>query len=235
LASTITIQATINWEASFIEQQPVMVNGEEPAISSAQLIMQTILGPPFSWPWNRGVINYTTDDQDYTVAGLTDFGFLEGGSVQATDSGSKFFAIAVKHFIENDASQARPTHASAYIDDGAGNITFRLIPSPDRNYNVTLPYQKKCPLIYSLGQTWAPIPDEKNYICQWGHLALMSLIGNDARFNEYNTKFVTSLLSAQGGLSEMERNLFVGNWLRVAMQLQTSSLAVNERMKAREV
>jgi hypothetical protein len=63
----------------------------------------------------------------------------------------------------------------------------------------------------------------------------MSLIGNDARFNEYNQKFVTALLSAQGGLTDLERNLFLGNWLRATTQLQGAALATTERYKAREV
>jgi hypothetical protein len=184
MASTTTIQNTITWESAFIEQQPVTVNGMEPALSSAQLVIDTVLGPPFAWPWNRGIVAYTTSNQDYTVAGLAAFGFIEGGSV--TPAGGKPMAIAVKHFLELDAQSARPTHVSPYIDDGAGNITFRLMPSPDQSYNVVVPYQKKAPRIYSVAQTWAPVPDDKCYICQWGHLALMSLIGNDARFNEYN-------------------------------------------------
>lgn len=235
MASTITIQNTVTWEKAFLEQQPVLINGEEPALSSAQLVMQTMLGPPFAWPWNRGIVNFVTAAQDYTVSGLTAFSFLEGGSVKGTSTGAKAMAIAVKHFLELDENQARPLFVGAYIDDGAGNITFRMTPSPDDTYSVTLPYQRKSPVLYSIAQSWAPIPDEKNYICQWGHLALMSLIGNDARFNEYNSKFVTSLLSAQGGLTDLERNLFLGNWLRAASQLQATQLATAERYKAREV
>jgi hypothetical protein len=235
MASTVTIQNTLSWELPFLEQQPQLINGLEPALSSAQLVLDTILGPPFAWPWNRGITSFTTANQDYTINGLTHFGFLEGGSVTATATGGKPMAVAVKHFLELDANSARPTHASPYIDDGAGNITFRLMPSPDQSYVVVLPYQKKAPRLYSVAQTWAPIPDDKNYICQWGHLALMSLIGNDARFNEYNQKFVTALLSAQGGLTDLERNLFLGNWLRATTQLQGAALATTERYKAREV
>lgn len=234
MASTVTIQNTITWERAYLEQQPVTINGMEPALSSAQLVVDTVLGPPFAWPWNRGILSYATAFQDYTLAGLNAFGFLEGGSVQSVAAGGKSMAVAVKHFLEIDAQSARPTHASAYMDDGAGNITFRLMPGPDQAYNVTLPYQKKAPRLYSLAQTWAPIPDEKNYICQWGHLALMSLIQNDSRFGEYNTKFVTALLAAQGGLSDLERNLFLGNWLRAASQLQAAQLSTSERYKARE-
>jgi len=233
VSSTITIQNTINWEKAFLEQQPVLINGMEPALSSAQLVLQTILGPPFSWPWNRGVINYSTAAQDFVVAGLNDFGFLEGGSVKPT-SGGKPFEIAVKNLLHLDASQGRAAFCSPFIDDGAGNITFRITPSPEQSYDVTLPYQKKAPILASLAFTWAPVPDEKIYICQWGHLALMSLIGNDSRFTEYNIKFVTALLGAQGGLTDLERNIFLANWTRVLSQLQGAQLATSERYKARE-
>jgi hypothetical protein len=120
----------MNWAASFLEQQPMLINGLEPAISSAQLVLQTMLGPPFAWPWNRAILSYTSSQQDYTFAGLGNFGFLEGGTVQAI--GGKPFAVAVRHFLEIDASNSRPSFASPYIDDGAGNITFRLTPAPDQ-------------------------------------------------------------------------------------------------------
>jgi hypothetical protein len=92
----------------------------------------------------------------------------------------------------------------------------------------------KSPTVMSLAYTWAPVPDERVYICQWGHLAMMSLIGNDARFNEYNAKFITTLLGAQGGLTDLERNIFLANWTRVLSQMQGTQLSVSERYKARE-
>ena len=233
MSSTITIQNTINWEAAFLEQQPVLVNGMEPALGAANLVLQTILGPPFAWPWNRGLVNFASAVQDTVVGGLSNFNFLEGGTVQPA-AGGKPFEVAVKQLLHIDASLARPNFCAPFLDDGAGNITFRLTPAPDQNYNITLPYQKKAPILASLAFTWAPVPDEKNYICQWGHLALMSLIGNDARFNEYNAKFVTSLLGAQGGLTDLERNIFLANWTRVMAQLQGTQLSTAERYKARE-
>ncbi len=232
MASNQTLQNTINWASSYLEQQPVLVNGIEPAVSSANLILQTILGPPFQWPWNRGALTYTTATQDFALA-VADFGFLEGGTVQA-ESGGKPWEISVKQVLHVDNSSARPQYCSPFIDDGAGNITFRLTPAPDQAYVVTLPYQRKAPTIYSMGSSWTPLPDEKNYLARWGFLAMMSLIGADARFNEYNSKFVTALLGQQGGLSEMERNIFLANWTRVLSQLQSNQLGTTERYKARE-
>jgi hypothetical protein len=233
MPSTITIQMTINWELGLLEQQPVLINGLDPAISAAQLVLETVLGAPFSWPWNRGIITYSSAAQDNTLA-VPNFGFCEGGSLVPT-GGGKSWALAVKHFLEVDSSSARPQWVGPWIDDGAGNITFRSMPSPDQSYNYTLPFQKKAPIIYSVAQTWAPVPDDKVYMCQWGHLSLMSLIGNDARFNEYNQKFITSLLSSHGALTDLERNIFLGNWLRAQSQQQAAGLAVQERYKAREV
>jgi hypothetical protein len=233
MTSTITVQATVNWSKAFLEQQPVEINGMEPALGSANLVLQTMLGPPFTWPWNRSVITYSTSAQDYQQAGLNDFGFLEEGTVQGPDN--KPWGVAVKQGLHVDASGARPQWCGPYIDDGLGNITFRLLPAPGQTYQVVLPYQRRAPSLMSLGTTWSPVPDEKNYICQWGFLALMSLIGNDARFTEYNQKFITALLSAHGGLTDMERNIFLGNWTRVQSQLQATQLATAERYRAREV
>jgi len=222
----------VNWALPFLEQQPLAINGMEPALSSANLVLQTMLGPPFAWAWNRKMISYTSNGQDYQAI-LSDFGFLEGGTVQAV-TGGKAWEISVRNLLLVDAQSARPAFVSPLIDDGMGNITFRLSPAPDQGYNVVLPYQRKPPQLMSFGYTWSPVPDEKNYICQWGFLSLMSLIGNDARFSEYNIKFITTLLAAQGGLSEMEKNIFLANWTRVMQNLQSSQLGTQERFKARE-
>lgn len=204
----------------------------EPALSSANLVLETMLGPPFAWPFNRKVLVFDTTTQDTVQTGLNDFGFLEGGTVKAANG--KAWEISVKNLLVADTQQARPSYCSPFIDDGLGNITFRLTPAPDQSYTVNLPYQKKAPQMLSMASTWAPIPDERSYIYEWGFLAMMSLISNDARFNEYNAKFVTSLLGAQGGLTEMERNIFLANWIRVMNQLQGAQLGTAERYKARE-
>lgn len=232
MSSSVTLQNTTNWALSYLEQQPVLINGMEPALSSSNLVLQTVLGPPFAWPFNRKMISFTTAVQDNVQTGLSDFGFLEGGTVQAATG--KAWEISVKNLLLTDVQQARPQFCSPLLDDGMGGITFRLGPAPDQSYTVILPYQRKAPTMMSMASTWAPIPDERAYICQWGFLALLSLISNDARFNEYNAKFITSLLGAQGGLTDMERNIFLANWTRVMSQLQGVQLGTAERYKARE-
>jgi hypothetical protein len=232
MASTITILNTANWCAAFLEQQPLQINGMEPALSSANLVLQTILGPPLSWPWNRKALQINTNTQDTAVAGLTDFAFLEGGSIQTA---GQAYEIQVKNLLSQETAQARIMHVSPLLDDGQGNITFRVSPAPAAAIVANLIYQKKAPIIQSLGTTWYPLPDDKNYLAQWGFLSMMSLIGADTRFNEYNSKFITSVLGQQGGLTDLERNIFIGNWTRVLAQLQATQLATAERYRAREV
>jgi hypothetical protein len=231
-SSTINLQDVATWAMPYLEQQPLEILGMQPALSSAQLVLQTMLGPPFAWPFNRNIITFAATAQDTLQTGLTDFGFLEGGTVQAANG--KAWEISVKNLLVADSQQARPSYCSPFIDDGMGNITFRLTPMPDQSYTVVLPYQRKAPRMFSMASLWSPIPDERSYIYQWGFLAMMSLISNDARFNEYNAKFVTSLLGAQGGLTEMERNIFLANWIRVMNQLQGAQLGTAERYKSRE-
>src|SRR5579862_2171914 len=66
----------------FIGYQPVNISNQEPAVSAANITKQTMLGPPFKWPWNRSTfhIELTTSDtswgQDYTLS-LPDFHFCE--------------------------------------------------------------------------------------------------------------------------------------------------------------
>jgi hypothetical protein len=233
MANTRTIRNTLNWCAAFLEQQPVLINGMEPALSCSNLVLQTILGPPFSWPFNRKAYVFTATGQDYAASGLNDFGFLEGGSC-APPSGTPF-ELMVRSILHPEQNTARPMFVSELIDDGAGNITFRLNPAPAAGSFVTLLYQKKATTLLSMGMTWYPLPDEKSYVAQWGLLSLLSLITSDARFGAYNQKFITSLLAQHGGLSALERNMFLANWTAVLKDVQATQLATAERFKAREV
>jgi hypothetical protein len=226
------VQNTVNWMLPLLEMQPLEITGMEPVLSSAQLVLSTLLGPPLVWPWNRSVLPFTTANQDYAAI-LPDFSFLEGGTVQP-QTGGKSWELTVKLLLHSDQSSARPQYIGPLLDDGQGNITFRFSPSPDQSYNAKLIYQRNAPRIQSLAATWAPVPDDMSYMPMWGLLAMMSLIGNDARFNEYNTKFVTAVLGAQGGLTDLERNIFIGNWMRVASQITSTQMATQERFKARE-
>src|ERR1700722_12892067 len=96
MASIITLQGTVNWGTSFVYFKPLNIGtANEPSITNANTILQTILGPPFRWNWNRSTVNVTTiaGTQDYATSVPT-FGFIESAS--ATISGSTFAIKEVK-------------------------------------------------------------------------------------------------------------------------------------------
>ena len=69
-SSSIQLLQTIEWARRFIFQRRTNFgNFNEPAISSANTVLQTIVGPPFTWPWNRVVTGFicTPGVQDYTI------------------------------------------------------------------------------------------------------------------------------------------------------------------------
>jgi hypothetical protein len=281
-ASTITVAQTANWAKRFIFLRNLAQgNFNEPAITSANTILQTIIGAPFAWRWNRAVIgfvcvpgqqdytifNWTADEdvslgyflvdsngysQQVTTAGETggtiptfnstvggvttdgsvvwtnigligvdntstvyNFDWIETASVQETNANTctkVWKEISVKLNLALDSAQSRPHDISAQYQDVNGNITFRLMPTPDKAYPVVLSIQQKPPVITSLNDTWAPIPDEYSRLYNWGFLALAYLYADDARFQSANQKFIAALLSTSQGLSQTERNIWLNNW-----------------------
>ena len=219
MASTIQLQNTINWSIGFIDFAPENIgSGNEPAITNANTVMQTILGPPFRWNWNRDVVSVTTivGTQDYATSAAT-FGFIEAAS--ATLSGTTFAIKEVKQDLTIGTEQGRPQAIAAQIDNNAGTITFRFLPVPDAIYTVSVQFQKKIPaLISALATTWTPIPDQYSYIYNYGFLALLLAYDDDPRFQIFNQKFVAHLLGTQQGLTETERNMFIETWNLMSRQ-----------------
>lgn len=69
-SSTITLLQTQEWAKKFnFNRASAMGNFLEPAMTSANTVLQTIVGAPFAWRWNRAVIGFITaaNQQDYTV------------------------------------------------------------------------------------------------------------------------------------------------------------------------
>ncbi len=84
MAATITLQNTVDFTKPFLNWANLAIGtNNEPAMSTANLILQTIVGPPFVWPWNRATTTFQTTQgvQDYTM-NIASFGFLETASLQ---------------------------------------------------------------------------------------------------------------------------------------------------------
>lgn len=238
MPATQNIQATINWANPFINYLPLTIGGIEPALSIANILLQTILGPPFVWRWNRASASFVATqtaqvwNQDYVKA-LPDFGFIEKAWVVSAD-GKQLFETTKKSPLSASLELGRPQFISEQGDDDAGNITFRLQPVPNAAFVMNVLYQKKARMLQGLSQTWTPIPDECGYIYNWGYLALASMLAGDPRFPIFNQKFIGHLLGAQDGLDATQRALFLGNWLDITKAVQRATLETQQGTAARQ-
>lgn len=234
----IQLSATAAWATAFVRYMVLNLgSNNEPAITSANTVKQTILGPPFIWPWNRASNNSTVTvagTQDY-VAALPTFGFFEKATV--TDPTGNVTELEWKQNLAPEssltASRARPTYISTQLDDGAGNITFRLMPVPDAVYTLTVIFQKAYVPFVAMTDTWTPIPDRYEYIYNRGFLAFSMEAAQDTRFMVEHARFQATLISASEGLSEMQKNLFLGNALTTNVQTQGATVRVNQAAQAR--
>jgi len=293
--STITIGTTIEWAKRLsFNRNPVIGNSLEPALSSANMIKQTILGPPFSWWWNNeevaftcsptlqigtitnieilgGVVTFTlvagtpfpvgtgfiangavnvptvngqlfvvasstntqvtanttlpnnrlvadsgtltaATTQDYAVP-LSEFSHIEHVSVyDINQTPPKWMEMEVKNNLALDSLPDRPRFLNPHVEDGNGNMTFRVMPAPDMAYPISIHIQKAASLITSINQTWAPIPDYMQYVYNWGFLALIWQFADDPRSAMANQKFLAGLLGRAEGLDEEQRNAFLNAW-----------------------
>ena len=147
-STTNTIIGTANWAAAFILNRPTqgVANAyQDPALTLANLIMATILAPPFAWQWNRASVTQavTAGTSDYSIA-LPNFGWLEKATITyptPPSSGPSVFELEIITSVAVDPRQNRPFKICPVLDDNAGNITFRLFPTPDQAYTLTLTYQ----------------------------------------------------------------------------------------------
>jgi len=228
---SVTLQKTIDWASPIIRFLPLNIGANsEPAITNANIVQQTIMGPPFCWDWNRSSLTFNTvaDQQDY-VQLVNDFGFIEKATVSFNGEVKE---ITVRDSLSLDSRVGRPEYISSQIDNNAGNITFRLMKKPDVIYSVNVIYQKKASLFTALSDTWS-IPDKYSYIYNYGFLTLAMLHLDDPRIAYYNQKFMSALLGTNHGLTEMQRNIFVGNWLALTGQESAYSIRTQQAQIAR--
>lgn len=236
MASTQNLQASVNFVAPILRYTPLAIRGTEPAVTAGNIALQTMLGPPFIWPWNRVIESgqsLVTDTQDVAVS-LANFHFLEKCSLSAPGAG-KFRECEHRQVLARDSSpSSQPDYVSTLLDDGAGNITFRFMPPPDDDYNCDFIYQGKPPLMTSLASTWSPVPDEYSYIYNWLFLGALAVLLDDARWMNFNIRGIAHLLGAQQGLTDTQRNIFITKYLNDVMQLQSAGLKTSQGYQGRQ-
>ncbi len=295
MAATKTVTDSINWIKPFLNWANLTIGvNQEPALTSANLTLQTIVGPPFIWPWNRNNTFFltTVGQQDYSVA-LSNFGFLESASIELcgtitsvtvlldvatfqaingfstlpnggegqivtttgcttsalngsfpiisatptsftvaivtsniTESESGALAVAGPSTevelkwgaLPEDRALDKPGFISTQMSDESGTTyVFRLMPVPENNYRVNLIYQESPTLLTDVSNTWG-VPNQIQYIYNYFFAFFMFDYFDDPRASKYRQLAVASLLARQSGLSETDRNLFLGNWLPIMQE-----------------
>jgi hypothetical protein len=331
--SNRTIADSINWAKRLnFNHNPVIGNSLEPALTSANIVLQTILGPPFFWWWNveelsfncsltppsatsstanvsatglltvtgannlgvgalllvgaftgtlaplngslisvQSVIgtfpNYTgftaqinsgaltaditagtftgTTTQDYVIAPPTGYNMTGGSTVgwfshiehssvyDITNVASpNWMELTVKNNLSLNSSLGRATFISPESEDANGNVTFRVMPSPNKAYPITIHVALTPPTITSINQTWGPLPDYLQCVYDLGFLGWMLAFNDDPRAQMYNSQFKAALLARQDGISQEERDIFLNNW---DMLTGRQTMTAQQGMKAREV
>lgn len=233
MSTTIKISDTLNWVYAFVQGRPTQgVGGTagEPGLTSANLIMGVILNAPFAWEWNRAETTFTTTagTSDYQES-LASFGYLEKAesTTGQTAPNPTVRELEISRVLAQDSQSNPPQRISILLDDNNGNITFRLFPTPDDTYTVTLTYQK-APITLAAGTnlstaTWSPIPDKLAFIYETGLLAQIQGIYNVQLYFNGMEMFYRHLVGAAEGLTETEKALFLGDRLR---ELKTQQSAM---------
>ncbi len=306
MAATTKLSDTIAATKPYVNWANLTIGDNlEPALTAANMTLQTIVGPPFIWPWNRSTASFmaVAGVQDYNAA-ISSYGWLESATLQAAavitsvtilanqatyqavnnfanldgvkagsaivvsgctssflngsfslvSANATSFTVTLTHgnMTESESGakalagkimplelvwksqgeateQDRPTFISTQISDESGTtFTFRLLPVPEQSYQVNLTFQQS-PQFFSatipgfgLSQTWG-IPDQLQYIYTYFFMFFMLDYFEDARAARYRQLAIASLLARQGGLSQTDRNLFLGNWLPLMKEEQSST------------
>ena len=219
-SNTNSIQDTIDFATFYLGRRPLAIggaNGLEPALTAANIVQQTILAPPFKWPWNRATAQFVQPTVD-TPQALPSFGFIEKAFVK-NSTGTITEIPNIKLELTQDAGTGQPNSIGVFLDDNNGNITFRFLPGlPDDAANqISVIYQKRAPLMTAIigtNGTWT-IPDYLAHVYSYGFTALMELFAENERFGTFNSKFIGSLLSVSEGLGEQDKAIFMEQWSNV--------------------
>lgn len=238
MASTLTLTDSINYALPFVRYKPLINSVNQPAIESANEILQTMLAPPFVWRWNRKISPVTipilSGQQDFVV-NVPDFGFLEKVSIAPIGGSPKEMQICNVMAMSNSNEMDTPNYIGPVLDDNQGNITFRILPIANANYTGNMIYQIKPVLFTSLLQTWSPIPDEYSFVFNQGFVYKAYEYFDDPRAASMKQQFALSLIGIAEGLDDQQKNLFLGRYLDTTRQEIRASAGSQQAIQVRAV
>jgi len=222
MAVTLSVQNSLTYVQSLIDNQRLNVNNMEPGVTMANTVLGTMLGAPFCWRQNRSNISIdisTLLGTDY-VESVPTMGFIE----------TQWLEDALGNIIELNGATSlakvsytrTPTLIAAQYDDNQGNITFRLNAVPDASYTAYLDIQNAAPLITSPADTFIPLSDYFGYLFNKGMLSEGALMVNDSRFQIWRAEWIAQLLATQDGLDAQSKDMFYNQFMNTTRTVQRS-------------
>lgn len=88
---------------------------------------------------------------------------------------------------------------------------------------------------FAINISWNPIPDSFSDIYNNLYLSEVLALGDDTRAQLYRQRGVAAFLAKSTGLSEMQRNVFMQQWLARGVQTQSSAQIIQQGNQGRTV
>lgn len=111
-SSTYTINQSIVWAGYFLGNRPFALTNNEPALTSANLVIQIMTQPPFKWRWNRGFLVFNlSDPAGWTANTLLPVGYC------IIDSNNNIQSVTVSGTTGNSSHPAWATTANTTTAD----------------------------------------------------------------------------------------------------------------------
>jgi hypothetical protein len=225
---TLSIQASLTYVQTQIDNQRLNVNNMEPAVTMANTVLGTMLGAPFVWRQNRTALSFaiaTAGGTDYEQSVPT-LGFIE--TQWLADANGNIYELNGATALAKVSSERTPTLVAPQYDDNLGNITFRFNSVPDADYTAFFDYQNAAPLITSPADTFSPLSDYFGYLFNKGMLSEGALLVNDSRFSIWRAEWIAQLLATQDGLDAQARDMFFNQFMNTTRTaLRSQGMAQN--------
>lgn len=218
----LSIQNSMTFVQSLIDNQRLNVNNMEPGVTMANIVLGTMMGPPFVWRQNRTNLSFAISaagGTDYTES-VPNMGFIE--TQWLTDSGGDILELTGMAALAKVSFSRTPTMIAPQYDDGQGNITFRVNSVPDAAYTAFLDLQNCAPLITSPAATFTPLSDYFGYLFNKGMLSEGALLVNDSRFSIWRGEWIAQLLATQDGLDAQAKDMFYNQFMNTTRTVQRS-------------
>jgi hypothetical protein len=215
VAATITLLQTIQWVQPYLNWANLTIGvAGEPAMSAANLALQTIVGPPFVWPWNRDTTTFITiaGQQDYTM-NIGTFGFLEAASIQLYGTITSVVAngtIAVFQCVNNFGGGSIDNFSDAMGAQG-GSTPVQIVGCTTSGLNGTQTMISATPTSFTISTTITVTESESGASATAGKIMPLEIKWGaitDAT-EQGRPEFIATQLSNESGVSFTLRLLSV--------------------------